>query len=286
MNGAERVDRDRASTLAGAGTVALGLALACLSAPLAAQRPIGAPAQEIVVEGRQEQALRNFVAAMTDPRRSRQIARWNGEICPTVVGVDARQAAFMARRIGEIAVSLRLRARSEGCLTTMLILVSTNAPALAASLARNYPIALRADGRSRLNRFVASTRPVRWLSVTDDCGFEGCSLPNSRLSRATRPQFQAMIVIVDAQQIGEFSLGELTDYVSVVALANPSLHRRWPSTSILSMFEEDRPPGFRFGLTDYDRSYLTGLYRTRIDGSGQEQRASIVRQMEDAQDRR
>ena len=257
----------------------VGLTLAGFAMPVAAEAPPDAPEPEIVVRGQQELALRNFVESMADPGLTRQLARWGAEICPTVIGIDPPQAEFMQRRIGEVAASLHIRARTGGCLTTMLIVFTPDAAGLAASFARHYPITLRADGQWKLDRFVASTLPVRWLTVTDPCGIEGCSLPNSRLTMATHPAFQTMVVIADAQQIGRFSLGELADYLSIVLLGNPPLSGHRPSTSILSMFEIQRTPGLRFELTTYDHSFLEGLYRSRAEGSGQEQRASIVHHM-------
>jgi hypothetical protein len=239
--------------------------------------------EEIIIEARPEQALRDFVEALTDPGRTRQLARWNGEICPAVIGIEPAQAEFMQGRIAEVATALRLRARRVGCQPTMLVLVTPDAAELAASFARQYPITLRTDGRGRLDRFVASRRPVRWLSVTDPCGPERCGLPNSRLTRATHPEFRAMLVIVDSTRIGDFSIGELSDYVSFVALGNPPLDRRAPPRSILSMFETPRPPGHRFGMTSHDATFLTGMYRSRRDASIQEQRASIAEAMKIAQ---
>ena len=265
----------------GGAPAALALALAVPTSLKAQQSAPNPPEENILVEARLEQAIRNFVASMSDADRSRQLARWDREICPAVLGIDPAQADYMARRIGETAAMLRLRTGGRNCRPTMLVVVPPNAGGVALTLARNAPITLRTDGRTRLRRFVASTSPVRWLSVTNPCGDEGCGLPNSRLSRATHPEFQAMIVIVDAQQIAGFSLGEISDYVALVALGNPPLDGRRPSTSILAMFEQERVAGTRFALTEFDRAYLRGLYRTRADATGQEQRASIADRMED-----
>ena len=263
----------------------LALALASIGIAAlagAAQSPDDTGGQ-IVVEARPEQALRDFVEALTDPGRTRQLARWNGEICPAVIGIEPAQAEFMQSRIAEVATALRLRARPSGCQSTLLVLVTPDAAALAASFARQYPIMLRTDGRGRLNRFVASRRPIRWLSVTDPCGPEACTLPNSRLTRATHPEFRAMLVIVDATRIGDFGIGELSDYVAFVALANPPLDRRAPSRSILAMFDAPRSPGHRFGMTGADATFLTAMYRSRRDASIQEQRSSIANGMRNAQ---
>jgi len=244
-----------------------------------AQVPAATPAPDIVVQGEREQALQAFVASMTNPDRSRQLARWSGRVCPTVIGIDPTQASEMATRISDIAATLHLRPKAKGCLTTMLIIVDNDASGVAASLAQRFPISLRKDGQGRLNRFVASKRPVRWLSVTNRCGFGGCFLSNSRLHHAESPAFQAVIVLVDGQQIGKLSLAALSDYVALVALANPPFGKTWPSTSIMSVFDRQSPDGTPARLSEKDMAFLKGLYASRADGLGQSQRSSIVARM-------
>jgi len=233
---------------------------------------------DIVIRGQQEQALRAFIASVAEAGRSGQLGRWDREICPAIIGIDQAQADFMARRIAELAASLELRTRASNCQTTMLIVVTHDATGLARHFARTYPITLRTDGRAKLNLFAATSRPVRWLSVTD---LGGGVLPNSRITMATHPEFQAMIVIVDAAQIGGYSLGELSDYVAMVALANPRVTATREQQSILSMFDRARPADGPFALTRDDRSFLAGLYRSNPHLSARSQRASIERHMRD-----
>jgi hypothetical protein len=253
-----------------------------LATPTAAMAAPDQPGPDIVIEGKQAEAVRRFVQTMTDPDRSRQLARWDREVCPAVIGPSPEQAARMEVRISDVATALKLKARSEGCVTSLLIIVDNQASAVAASLARSFPITLRTDGRYKLDRFVAAKRPIRWLSVTNPCGFGGCPLSGSRLSRSERPAFAGMIVIVDGLQIGAFSLAEISDYVALVALANPPLDKSWPATSIMSMFDRERPAGTRFTLSTSDRDFLAGLYRSQPNGIGQSQRASIAEHMKKA----
>jgi len=259
--------------------LALSLTASSLPPTSAYAAPPAAQSEpDIVVVGRLREVLRSFVGAMTEAGPTDQIARWNREICPIVVGVEPAQADFIAGRIAEVGKSLGLRTSRSGCVTTMGIIVTPDAAGVANELARQFPISFRRDGASRLKRFVSSTKPVRWLSVTNECS-DGCTLPNSRLTKATKPAFQAVIVIVDGQKIGGFSLGELSDYVALVALSNPRSDARESSKSILSMFESPRVPGETYQLTDYDRSFLSGLYGSAMDRSATEQRASIVSRM-------
>lgn len=243
--------------------------------------PPTASQEDIIVQAKREEAIRAFVAGMTDPDPGRQIGRWDTVICPSVTGIASAQAAFMEARIADVAASLDLRTLEPGCRPTMLVIVDNDVATFTETLAKRLPITLRTDGVARLRQFVASMRPVRWLSITDPCGFGGCTLPGSRLSSAERPAFRAMIVIVDGKQIGSVSLAELSDYVAFVALGNPPLEGKRAPTSILSMFDRERPQGAHFELTGGDRTFLEGVYRSRVNGLGQEQRASIVHHMKE-----
>jgi hypothetical protein len=260
-------------------------AAASAATAAAAQQPPAEPdvapanSPDIFVEGRQREAISAFVAALANPSKTNQYARWEADPCPIVAGLDPHQADFVSQRISAVAQPLHLTEGIGRCPPSALVIVTPDASATAAALARALPVTLRTDGQGKLDRFVASKRAIRWLSVTDPCGFGGCSLPGSRLKMSERPRFSAMIAIVDAQAIGGFSLGEIADYVAFVLLANPAPGGPWPASSILSMFDRDRAPGGRFALTDSDHAFLDGLYRTRPDAPSTSQRASIANRM-------
>ena len=263
-------------------SMALGLLIwAGLAGPGVAQAPAPPspqPDSEIVVRAHQEQAIREFVISVAEIGRSHQIGRWGMEVCPEVVGVAPAQAEFIAQRIGEVAAPLELRRRTSECRTTLLVIVSNDAAGIALHFARLYPITLRTDGQAKLNLFAHTSRPVRWITVTDLCGTR-CALPNSRITLPTHPEFQAMLILVDARQIAGFSLGELADYLAMVALANPRPGANHEEQSVLSMFDRPRPADGPFALTETDRSFLAGLYRMNPYLSAQSQRESIERHM-------
>tara|TARA_B100000678_G_scaffold31743_1_gene23470 strand:- start:45 stop:857 length:813 start_codon:yes stop_codon:yes gene_type:complete len=259
----------------------LAITLALLGAPSSIT---AAPSDgDLVVEGRKREALQEFVQALTDADRTRQLARWNRAICPSIVGVDEGQAALIEQNIARVAESLGLQAYPQGCPTTMLIVFDNEAQAIGAALAKNQTVFLGQQGRDRLIDFAETKNPVRWISLSDPCGFGGCTLTGSRLSKSERPAINMMLVLVDGQEIGAFGLNEISDYLSMVVLGNPVLGEAWPNTSILSMFSrkrEDQP----FLLTDNDRAYLTGLYTSRTDATGPIQRRSIVQKMTNSDD--
>lgn len=255
------------------------IALALLACGLlGAARPQQAePGQDIVVTAQTRKALSDFVAALSDTGPTGQIARWK-EFCPTVLGIRPEEADFMVARLDAIAESVRLHAKAPGCRPTTLILFANDAPGLAAEFVRRYPITLRSDGRGKLKRFARSSQAVRWLSVTDPCP-DGCALTNSNIVRPTNPAFQTMLIIVDARQIAGFTLGELTDYLAMIALGNPPLSAARPAGSILAMFAGPHPAGRRFALTGGDRAFLAGLYAAPTNLDANAQRSAIATHM-------
>lgn len=243
--------------------------LALATASPAPPEPAAGP--DIVVAARQREALSSFVAAMTQPGKSGQLARWTG-ICPVVLGIPPDQQRFMLARIRQVAAPLRLRRQAVNCRPTTIIVISPDASQLATEFAEAYPSTLKADGQWRLRQFARSTAPVRWLAISDPCG-GGCLL-GSRLALPTAPTLQLMIVIVDGARIAGYTLGEVSDYVAMVALGNPPPDARQPE-SILSMFDRTRMQDTRFTLTATDRSLLYGLYRSSSATSAANQRATI-----------
>jgi hypothetical protein len=220
--------------------------------------------------------LRAFVDSLAQAGPTGQLARWRDWICPSVLGIETAQAAWMEDHVAEVARSLELRRSPHSCRPTLIVVVTSDAAGLAKELAEKAPISLSADGRWRLKRFVENDRPVRWLSVTDPCGY-GCALPGSRLKRGTTPAFSTVLVIVVAGKVTGFSLADLGDYVALAALANPASDTEAPASSILSMFARPRTPGTQYALTESDRAFLTGLYRSGPEQTGQAQRNAIVR---------
>lgn len=257
-------------------------ALLLLSSGRALSAPLNYPQDNaIVVRGRLKQAVSHFVDALTRSGPTDQIARWKDVICPVVLGIDPNEAAFMEKRIVSVGHSVGLRAERASCLTTMAIVVTPDPNGFTTQLLHDYPITLRTDGWDRLKRFVNSDRPVRWISVTDECGFS-CGLPGSRLSKDTSPALSAMIVVVDSRQLQGVSIGELSDYVSVVALSNPPDQPSVHPNSILALFDDPRNPAASFALTDYDLSFLDGLYNAPVNKSANVQRSTINSRMRKA----
>lgn len=253
-----------------------------LAAALVALQPVPASAQvqatatpadqsEIVIEGKRRQALSAFVDRLAAAGPTDQLGRWKNEVCPAVAGIDTAQAEWIERRIMDTAKPLHLR-RPSNCLPNLIVIISPQADALAKAIAGDFP---RDDGQWRINRFLKDQRPVRWLTVTTECA-DRCELPNSRIEKATTPAFIAVLILVDADRLTGYSLGELADYVALVGLSNPAQSNSNPSTSILSMFDDPKVAGETYSLTGRDKAFLTGLYNSPMNASARMQKGAIT----------
>jgi hypothetical protein len=88
-----------------------------------------------------------------------------------------------------------------------------------------------------------------------------------------------MIIVVDSNQLEGVNIGELSDYVALVALSNPNDRTSLHPNSMLALFDDPRAPDASFGLTDFDRSFLAALYHAPIDRNANDQRAMMKSQM-------
>jgi hypothetical protein len=260
--------------LASAALAIIG-ALAVAQIVNAAPQPLQLP---IVVQGRLKQAIRNFVQRLSQVGPSDQIAHWKDQICPTVLGMDPAQAAFLEQRINALARTVRLRPGGSNCLSALAIVVTNDPNAFVADMLGIYPMSLRADGLDRLKRFVQSSRPVRWISITNECGY-GCAI-GSRISRETAPALAGMLIVVDSNRLQDVTVQELSDYIALVALTNPPDRPGSHPNSVLELFDDPGPAGSSFALTDYDRSFLAALYHEPVDRSADDERATIGDAME------
>jgi hypothetical protein len=258
------------------------MAASLMAVSSAAQTPNGSVKRQakapIVIEGRLKQAIGNFVQRFTQSGPTDQIAHWKDQVCPVVLGIDPGQAAFIEKRIGDVARTVRLRPGGSNCLSTLAIVITPDPSGFVAEMLRTYPITLRTDGWDRLKRFVQSTRPVRWISVTDECGY-GCGM-GSRIRRETSPSLAAMLVVVDATQLKGITVAELSDYVALIALSNPNDRATTHPNSMLALFDGPKVAGTPYELTDFDRSFLATLYHEPVDRNANDQRAMIRSQME------
>ncbi len=263
--------------------------LSSITGPALAQTP---PQEEdiVVVGERLQEMVRSFVGEVAvAPGAERQIARWDGRICPLVAGLPARQMQYVADRIAQRANQVDIRTEGPGCKANILIFVTPDASRLADGIVDEYrnlvafysTSGVNTLGRGPLEDFTTSTAPVRWWHVNQTVSADGQQLgtdtssggsqvirggpPPSRARRATRQDFLRVLIIVDARQAQGVQLQALADYLAMVSLAQLSPDGRTVGTpTILNLFTDRDAGGIvPAGMTEWDQAYLEGLYTAR-----------------------
>lgn len=239
--------------------------------------PAGKDGDITIVGQRLKQVLRDFVDSHTLSGPTDQLARWDREICPKIWGIDADQVEYVRSRIAQVAKEVGVKTGRDSCPTMLTIVISTQSQVIADSVAGDFP------ERSwkviaPLRKFAQAKGPARWASVVDECG-GGCGLVNTRLSKSTRPRLQAMIILIDSRRLSGVSIGQLADFLALVALSNPPMDEKRDRRSILGLFNEPDGTAAAPELTNIDLTFLDALYNFREELGVSEQRGSIVERM-------
>lgn len=165
-------------------------------------------------------------------------------------------------------------------------------------------------GREAFTAFVETARPIRWWHVIQTRGADGDRLGSdqagnrappppseirvgeppeadaltglqsvrsngSRLRAAERQDFNRVVVVVDGGRVSGYPLEAIADYIALVTLAQIDAQAQTSDyPTILNLFDDD-PDMVSFEMTNWDRAYLDGLYRTARNA------ASVSQQVRD-----
>jgi len=257
--------------------------------PALAQSAPKDPGEQITITGQKlKEALRGFVNSVTQIGPTDQLAHWDREICPRIAGLDETQTEYVFQRMSRIAREVGIKTSRRGCATMLTIVVTRDTSTIARVIAEDFP-SDNIQVRNWLRKFREAPGPVRWISLVNECGV-GCvegdergrgigALPNSRLEKATRPRLQAMVILVESARLEGVTIGQLADYLSLVALSNPPVDAPQDRRSILGLFnasDADKPAA---ELTNVDLSLLISLYNIREEFGADRQRGSMVTRM-------
>lgn len=242
----------------------------------------------VVTAARPGQTVRNFVADVAAPVRGEgQLARWDRTICPGVAGMRGRYAQVLLDRIAVAAYRVGLDVGEPGCRPNVLVFATSDSNALARDIVENnhalvsfYGDTGNAGGRAALRDFESTARPVRWWHVTRTMTSDGLMVGRGqdeptqvtvrgggRLRRNTRQDFDRVVIVLDVARAQGVPFGAISDYIAMVALAQldpTAATGAYPT--VLNLFADQaagRPAPA--GLTDWDVSYLQGLYGARRD---------------------
>lgn len=277
----------------------------------------GAPKtdEEIVVRAeRLREAVRGFVEGISEPGKEGQLARWDRKVCPGVIGAPIAQAQALNDQIARRVQALDLKVGAPGCKANVLIILTPDSDTFTPQFVEQNPKLFSVGddfgntrGRTELNQFANTPRPIRWWHVGETVtdrgqvlgksdatpsgtgdGFSGVQVARvsnaGRLTAGTREDFNRVIVIVDARAVDELKLEAVADYIAMVSLAqlNPDAKTDGADT-VLNLFSAARagntpPPG----MTEWDTAYLEGLYGApRYARNARRQQGAITVEMED-----
>ena len=289
-----------------AWTASAAAALAVLSGGAAADPPptSGSPAQSappsgsagletVTIEARRhreliERQISAFVSSITIPFRDESLARWQVPICPMVDGLTQNQGEFVLARLLRVARDAGIPLALQDCKAANFIVIVTRKPdALLQRWWAHNPRLFNTDrGVGGIKRFIGSTQPVRaWYNAYSSCpdgampfdigGGPMCSNggSGSRLTWGVVRVVDSVIVVVDAERITGFNLGQVTDYIAMLGLAQIREHAKpGAAPTILHLFA-DSPADRLEGLSSWDQAFLRALYHT--DSGSVMQRAEI-----------
>jgi hypothetical protein len=298
-------------------TLACATAAALLAATVPASAQIGVRAstaaepdsqESVVVQGQRRQiaqALRKLI----EPSNSEQLARFEDEICPIVIGMPKDWTASLTRMIRENVVAIGGKAGKPGCTVNAAVIFIDQPLELIQALAKEEPGFFNMTPRE-LAKFTAAPRPVASWHVTDTRGRDGeelgsvrsivdpasgANLPTDSSAKVTRnftsgrlvsPVREDMLVgfvVIDRMATPGKSLRQLADLATMHLLldVNQEAGERDPG-SILSLFEA-RAEGMAAPkrLSRFDRGALRGFYTQRENNrTARQQAENIARAIE------
>lgn len=158
-----------------AWSLSLLTVLAALAAPQAvsgqAQTPTASLEDVEVTRRATVDMARTFVGTVAAPARGRGLGRWR-RICPAVANLDRDVAQVIVDRIAMTAVDLGIEVQGPGCEADIIVVFTTEAPALTRAMVEAEPLVYRNGGggidrgTAALRRFIASERPIRWWTLS------------------------------------------------------------------------------------------------------------------------
>lgn len=229
-----------------------------------------------------------FVFSVVVSYMNDSLPRWNEPICPLVAGLPRAQGEYILARISQVATAAQAPLAGEHCRANLFV-VATPYPQLLLEKwwARDTRMYDTCSGLGGIKTFIHSKNPIRaWYNTMPGTEvpipFDAPSISlklgpsarciaggdaGSRLVQGVLSLSQTFIII-DTHQIGDVTIGQLADYVSMAGLAQIQSHAR-PGTapSILSLFEDkEHPPE---GMSSWDRALLYALYHTPPSNTSQ-----------------
>ncbi|MFO1248112.1 MAG: hypothetical protein U1E93_07830 [Alphaproteobacteria bacterium] len=260
----------------------------------------------------------HFVQTFSKPSYlTGKMGRWETGVCPQTVGLGPKYAAFISQRIRGLATEVHAPVDKDGtCRANIEIVFTTTPQDLLDTVRRKHRMYLGYHaGPSQADKLAIVTRPIQawYLTATKDLdgkvevdsssalpidpvgalvedlksGGSGVGTRNGtrkvtggRLKDGVRTIFQNVIIAADPDQLKDYEVGTLADYIGMLALAqfNSLDACQKPLPSIINLLAKDCADA-PVQLSESDLGFLKGLYSMSADGNLKTQQDGIAYQM-------
>lgn len=269
--------------------------LLVLSALLLQAGAVASP-QEVIVSaeapGKAERARRFVERVAPATPQDRPPARFTDPICVGSSGLPPAAGQAIVDGVSEIALSVGLRIGAPGCTPNVLVLFVEDGRAAVRKLARRGSAGLNGQSLADIDRILDEPGAARaWTQVETRSrdGERPSRAPNdpavqnvatsSRLSSPVRRDMLRSTVLIDRDAVADRDLRQVADYAAMRALAEARPGRGADAGSILALFASGRDTRIPPRMTEFDRSYLEGLYAGRGDMPWSMKKHNIVAHM-------
>jgi hypothetical protein len=247
-----------------------------------------------------------------------QIGRWRDPVCVQVEGLVPAQGGLVKARIEEVAQAVGLPKARAACSANVEIVFTDKPQALMDSVSKRREALLGYYHRHDHDKLKVVTRPIQAWYVTatqgggdnnagalfafggqgggpvipvqverevvddpDNRPPTGCGI-NHNFTSCLQSVFRNVFVVVDTNRVKGQDLGLITDYIVMVALAQPnSLDGCNALPSVIDLMAPHGCPGRDTpdGLTATDAAYLTALYSSDLEARKTGQQGDISGRM-------
>jgi hypothetical protein len=247
------------------------VSLLALSAPATAQN--AEPAEEtIVVQGQRLEQRQSVIGRLRDmirEDRASQLSRFEGDICPIVIGMPRDLTAKLERMIRRNIADAGGTADEPGCKPNAAAIFIDQPRDFVRALHKAHPGFFYTMNPRTFSYFVSRNRSAySWHTVnsysSDGAIIDGGSKSTfaSRLYTPVRLEMESGLVVIDRQAIIGKTLRQLADFATLHLMFDINWRSpRVDRTSILSLFQHKaNAPA---AMSDFDRYALRGFYTQR-----------------------
>lgn len=216
-----------------------------------------------------------FVKSHGNPgKRTGQLGRWDSAVCVSTQGLSKGFTDFVSTRVQAIAAAVNKGLRAaEGCTPNVLVIFTTQPQKLMDDVVKHKPQLLGFHYISEIPKISTVDRPIQaWyvtgsrgragdLEVDDIWGDQPSRTIGTRLSLGVSSHFIFVLVVVNTNQITDYTIGSLSDYIGMLSLSQIQLiDGCGPLPSILDLMAAACNFDKSESITGGDIAYLKALY--------------------------